>query len=88
MDPESLGVAIEAPAEDMLALHDALRELEDGAPRPYRLVMLRFFAGLNMEDAAAILEVSLRTAERDWQFARTKLYTRLTHREPDSGNPG
>jgi DNA-directed RNA polymerase specialized sigma24 family protein len=62
-------------------LDEALGELEQTDPRKVRLVMLRYFAGLTMEESAAALGVSLRTAERDWRYAKVWLYDRL--HEPD-----
>lgn len=58
-------------------MNDALEELERERPRLARLVSLRFFAGLNIEEAAAALEVSVATAKRDWAFARVWLHDRV-----------
>ena len=73
----TLAVAIDAPIEDMLALNEALRSLEWEYPRKYRLVMLRFFAGLTCAQAAEMLGITERTAERDWRFARAHLHAAL-----------
>lgn len=62
---------------DVLALHDALEQLAKDEPRAARLVELRFFAGMPIEDAARVLEISTATAERDWRFARAWLYQKL-----------
>jgi DNA-directed RNA polymerase specialized sigma24 family protein len=51
-------------------------------PLAARLVELRFFAGLTMEQAAAILGISLRSAERNWTFARTWLHRELSGPPP------
>ena len=61
------------PVQDLLSLHDALEQLEQGHPRPARVVTLRFFSGLAMPQVAEVLELSLATAERDWRFARSWL---------------
>ena len=58
---------------DLEALDRALALFEDRHARPARIVMLRYFGGLSMEDIAALLDVSLRTVERDWTFARSWL---------------
>lgn len=76
--PEGLQADIEAPATgsgdlDLEALDAALTRLEAKHPRQARLVMLRFFGGLAMQDIAEQLAVSLATAERDWLFARAWL---------------
>jgi RNA polymerase sigma factor (TIGR02999 family) len=57
----------------LLALDDALRQLEAEDPRKAELVKLRFFAGLTAEQAAAALGVSTSTAEKDWAYARSWL---------------
>jgi RNA polymerase sigma factor (TIGR02999 family) len=65
------------PADDLLALDEALAALEAEDPRKARLVELRYFAGLSVEDAAAALGISPATAKRDWTYARSWLYGRL-----------
>jgi RNA polymerase sigma factor (TIGR02999 family) len=65
------------PAEDLLALDEALRRLEAEAPLKARLVELRFYAGVSLEDAAAMLDISPATAKRYWIYARSWLYGRL-----------
>lgn len=60
-------------AEDLLLLNDALEKLEIEDAETYRLVMLRYFGGLTIEEAALSLGVSLRTANRHWSFARAWL---------------
>ena len=62
---------------DVLALDDALATLEEIDPRKGRVVELRFFAGLNVEETAAVLGVSTDTVSRDWKFAKTWLYREL-----------
>ena len=62
---------------DVVALHDALEQLEQVDPRKGRLVELRFFAGLSVEEAAVVLEVSPQTAARDWTFAKAWLRREL-----------
>jgi len=62
---------------DVVALDDALTALEDMDPRKSRVVELRFFAGLSVEETAAVLGVSTDTVSRDWKFAKTWLYREL-----------
>jgi DNA-directed RNA polymerase specialized sigma24 family protein len=57
----------------LLALDEAIRQLETADPRKAELVKLRFFAGLTAERAAAVLGVSTSTAEKDWVYARSWL---------------
>jgi RNA polymerase sigma factor (TIGR02999 family) len=66
-----------APAEDLLALDEALRQFEGEDPVKARLVKLRFFAGVSLEDAAEMLGVSPATAKRYWVYARSWLYGKL-----------
>jgi len=66
-----------APREDILALDEALQQLEADDPLKARLVKLRFFAGVSLADAAEMLGVSPATAKRHWIYARSWLYGRL-----------
>ena len=61
------------PSEDVLALDEALGQLEARDPARAALVKLRYFAGLTMPEAAAAIGVTQRTAERIWTYARSFL---------------
>jgi len=63
---------------DLVAIDEALERLALADPRKARVVELRFFGGLSMEETAEALGVSLRTAHNDWAFARAWLYRFLT----------
>jgi RNA polymerase sigma factor (TIGR02999 family) len=65
------------PDEELLALHDALERFAAHDPLKARLVELRFFAGLTLEQAAECLDISLSTADRGWRYARAWLYTAM-----------
>ncbi len=67
----------ERSPEEVLAVHRALEEMARTHPRHARLVELRFFAGLTLEEAAAVLEISRATAGRDWNTAKGWLYSEL-----------
>ena len=67
---EDLLVAGPETGVDILLLHDALTELSRLDPRQGRVVELRFFGGLTVEETAGILEISEPTVNRDWQTAR------------------
>jgi RNA polymerase sigma factor (TIGR02999 family) len=67
----------EPPGVDLVALDAALSRLESVEPRWSRLVELRFFAGLTVEETAAVLTVSPATVKRDWGLARAWLYREL-----------
>ena len=62
---------------DLLALHEALDQLAAEEPVVAEVVKLRYFAGLTAEQAASMLNISLRTANRHWAYARAWLYQRL-----------
>lgn len=63
----------EGETEDLVALDEALRRLARRHPQKSRVVELRFFGGLSIQETAHILEVSDSTVERDWKFARAWL---------------
>jgi len=63
---------------DLLALDEALRALAELDPRQSKVVELRFFGGLTVEEAAEVLKVSPATVERDWSFARAWLHRELS----------
>ena len=67
--------------EDLLALDDALAELERLEPRQAMLVESRFFAGLDVAETARVLEVSEATVHRDWRAAKAWLSHRLRRTE-------
>jgi RNA polymerase sigma factor (TIGR02999 family) len=62
------------PTEDVLALDEALTKLADEDPVKARLVNLRYFAGLSVDDAAKVLGISRATANRHWRYAKVWLY--------------
>ncbi|MBX3228473.1 MAG: RNA polymerase subunit sigma [Labilithrix sp.] len=69
-----LDVADDAPPiDDVLAIDAALTALEREHPRKVELVVLRYFGGLTMEETADALAIPLRSAEREWRFARALL---------------
>ena len=64
-------------AREMIALDDALTALAEAQPRKARIVELRFFAGLSVEETAAVLKVSPDTVKRDWRLAKLWLRDEL-----------
>jgi RNA polymerase sigma factor (TIGR02999 family) len=62
---------------DLVALDDALQKLESKYPRKSRVVELRYFGGMKLEEAAAVLGVSRDTVKRDWRFAKMWLLREL-----------
>ena len=70
-------IASEGNSEDLIALDEALTELAKTDPKKAELVKLRYFAGLTIEQAAQILNISSATAKRQWTYARALLYGRI-----------
>jgi RNA polymerase sigma factor (TIGR02999 family) len=68
----------EPPTVELLALDEALTRLGEMDERLERVVECRFFGGMSMKETAETMGTSLRTAERDWQRARTYLYRALS----------
>ena len=77
VDIEKVEPMIAAPVDEVLALDEAVTDLQRHSPRKAQLVLLRYFAGLTMAEAAAALGVSVGTAERDWRYVRAWLRDRL-----------
>ena len=68
--------------EELLILDEALTRLAERDPQAARLVDLHCFAGLPVEQAAAVLGISPRTAYRDWAFAQAWLYREVRGTAP------
>jgi RNA polymerase sigma factor (TIGR02999 family) len=68
-----------APDRSILALDEALTAFSQVAPRQAKVVELRYFGGLSEEEIVTALNISPRTARRDWQFARAWLLRELGH---------
>lgn len=77
IDFEQIQLAEPLPANDLLALDEALTELAQRDPPAAELVQLRFFAGLTEQQAADLLGISRRTADRTWAYARAWLFQRM-----------
>jgi len=77
VDLDAIEIALDTPAEDLLALDEALQLLAADDKLSADLVQLRFFAGLTLGEAAEALGVSRRTADRHWAYARAWLFDRL-----------
>jgi RNA polymerase sigma factor (TIGR02999 family) len=72
---------VEPPGDDLLALDEALRALAEDDPIGAELVQLRAFAGLTLAEAAEVLGIGRRTADRTWAYARAWLCDALTAEE-------
>jgi RNA polymerase sigma factor (TIGR02999 family) len=81
MQLEDLPIAGGAPDEELLEVNEALDALAAHDARKAELVKLRYFAGLTLEEAAAALDLSVRTAKRDWAYARAWLFREIARRK-------
>jgi RNA polymerase sigma-70 factor, ECF subfamily len=70
-------LAAASQSADLVALDDALQALESVDARKCRVVELRYFGGLSLEEAALVLDVSVATVRRDWSLAKAWLYREL-----------
>lgn len=76
--PEAIDAWLtEAEAEELLAIDEALADLEALNPRLRQVVEMRVFVGLSVEESAAALAVNEKTVRRDWQLARAWLRRRI-----------
>jgi RNA polymerase sigma factor (TIGR02999 family) len=86
-DAADLPLAAPEPAEDLVALDEALDRLAELDPAKADLVKLRYFAGLTIEQAANALGVSPATAKRSWAYSRAWLYQHMTGEAPGERRP-
>ena len=77
-------VATPSPLTDVLAIDEALQRLGQIDPDQQRIVELRFFAGLTVDETAHVLARSPRTVKREWQLAKAWLFRELSERSPVS----
>lgn len=82
VDLDAARIPFDDTAQTLLELDAALDALEKRNDRLARLVELRFFAGLSVDDSASALSLSPRTVKRDWRIARAFIHARL------DGQPG
>ena len=81
---DGLEVPVAAPIEELLTIETALGRLERVDPELGRLVELRVFAGLTLEEIAPLADVSVSTLKRDWRKARAFLHRELSPAPPNA----
>jgi RNA polymerase sigma factor (TIGR02999 family) len=81
---KNIGAFGTQPTTDVLALHDVLNRLAEIDPDQSRIVELRFFGGLTIEETAEVMQVSHSTVEREWKIAKAWLKRELTRTEKHS----
>lgn len=69
---------LEPPSDDVMAVQEALEELEVRDPLKAQIVLLRYFAGLSLDETAAVLGIAERTLDRHWRYIRAWLLKRLS----------
>jgi RNA polymerase sigma-70 factor (ECF subfamily) len=84
---DDIEVGVDAQADLIIAVDEALTSLERFNERFARVVECRYFAGLTEEETASALDMSLRTVQRDWMRARAWLLKELGTGPPSGGNP-
>ena len=88
LESDALPIRSEAPDDELLAVHEALDALAAHDARKAELVKLRYFAGLTLEETATALDLSERTAKRDWAYARAWLYREIARRQGHTSSDG
>ena len=79
---------VEPPADDLLALDEAIQRLQARTPHLAEIVMLRYYTGLSVEETAGVLGESVRSVYRDWRHARTWLALELEKDSAPGGRDG
>src|SRR3954469_235215 len=74
---DAADVGFTSPADELLDIDEALTRLAAEDPQAARLIQLRYFAGLSIEDAAEVVGISRSTAYEHWSYARVRLKTLL-----------
>ena len=74
----------EGPSDNLILVEEALQEFEARYPRKAQVVTMAFYGGLTTAEIAEVLQVSTRTVEREWRFARAWLNRRLAEPEEDA----
>jgi len=80
LSADATGFDVASPAgddEELLLVNEAIDALAEHDPRKAELVKQKYFAGLTLEEAAEVLGISLRTAKRDWAYARAWLFNEV-----------
>ncbi len=84
IDFDAIEVPFTSSPDEILALDEAIERLRDDDPRKAQIVTLRCFAGLNREETAAAMDVSLSTVDREWRYIVARLYKEL---KPEDADP-
>jgi len=77
-DIDTSDIPIDPPREDVVALDEALTILAKEDPRKEQIVMLRYFAGLDREEVALALGISVRSVDREWKYVLAWLHKQMS----------
>lgn len=83
---DELNLSVDTPPDELLCLDETIEQLARSDPQAAQLVKLHCFAGLSIEQAADLMEISHRTAYRDWSYARAWLFRNLVTGPGDSAD--
>jgi RNA polymerase sigma-70 factor, ECF subfamily len=83
-DPAWMEAVISPPPEQLLDIHEALDELAEIDARKGRVVEMKFFGGMTIDEIAGVLDLTSATVERDWAFAKVWLHRRIGEGAPGS----
>jgi RNA polymerase sigma factor (TIGR02999 family) len=86
VDLHKVDLAVNVPEEDLAAIDDAIERLGEENPECAKVVKMRFFAGLSIDETAAALGISASTAKRHWAYARAWIFDVL--RPDDTSTSG
>ena len=86
VDLHKVDLAVNVPEEDLAAIDDAIERLSEESPECAKVVKMRFFAGLSIDETAAALGISASTAKRHWAYARAWIFDVL--RPDDTSTSG
>ncbi len=78
VDVDVVTIAAPRPSADVIALEEAVQRLEAKDPRKGKIVNLRYYAGLTVDETATVLEVSVGTVERDWRYIKSWISAELS----------
>ena len=81
VDIEKIDLAVSSPEEKVLLIDEALEELQVANPEKARVVMLKFFGGHSNAEVAGMLDLSERTVERHWAYAKAWLFQRISEQQ-------
>ena len=84
VDIADVEIVAEAPEDELMAVHEALDKFAAHDAQKAELVKLRYFAGLTLDEAAGVLDISLATAKRYWAYSRAWLLREISRQRSEA----